>query len=122
MRPGLKIGNMMLAVALVATIFASGCAKNVPLRTETTTSGIRAAEEAGAAKVPQASLHLQLAKEELELARGLAAKGKKKEAASMLLRAQADGELALALSHEETQKAEAQAALERVRQLRKDNQ
>lgn len=122
MRPGLKIGNMMLAVALVATTFASGCAKNVPLRTEATTSGIRAAEEAGAAKVPQASLHLQLAKEELELARGLAAKGKKEEAASMLLRAQADGELALALSHEDTQKAEAQAALERVRQLRKDNQ
>jgi len=122
MRPGLKIGNMMLAVALVTTTFASGCAKNVPLRTEATTSGIRAAEEAGATKVPQASLHLQLAKEELELARGLAAKGKKKEAASMLLRAQSDGELALALSHEDTQKAEAQAALERVRQLRNDNQ
>jgi len=117
-----KIGIMTLAVAVVATAFVSGCATNVPFRTEATTSGISAAEEAGAAKVPQASLHLQLAKEELELARGLAAKGKKEDAASMLLRAEADGELALALSHEDAQKTEAKAALERVRQLRKDNQ
>lgn len=122
MRQELQIGKMMVAVAFVATAFVSGCAKNVPLRTESTTSGIRAAEEAGATKVPQASLHLQLAREELELARGLAAKGKKKEAASMLLRAEADGELALALSHEDAQRVEAQEALERVRQLRKDNQ
>jgi len=50
-----------------------GCASAPPLRTEASTSGIRAAEEIGAAKVPQASLHLQLAKEELEHARGLSA-------------------------------------------------
>ncbi|MFZ3208565.1 MAG: hypothetical protein WA140_06995, partial [Geobacteraceae bacterium] len=92
------------------------------LRTEASTSGIRAAEEAGAAKVPQASLHLQLAKEELELARGLAAKGKKDEAASMLLRAEADAELAVVLSHGDAEKSEAMSAVERVRQLRQDNQ
>jgi len=49
-----------------------GCASSPPLRTEASTSGIRAAEEVGAAKVPQASLHLQLAKEELEHAKALA--------------------------------------------------
>ncbi|MCK9196944.1 MAG: hypothetical protein M0P16_08185 [Syntrophales bacterium] len=114
-----KIGTMVFA-AVVTTAFVAGCS-SAPLKTEASTSGIRAAEEAGAAKVPQASLHLQLAKEELELARGLAAKGDKKEARSMLLRAEADAELAVVLSHGDAQKAEATAAVERVRKLQQDN-
>src|SRR5450759_4694968 len=117
-----KIGIMVFAVAAVATAIVAGCAANVQLRTEASTSGIRAAEEAGAAKVPQASLHLQLAKEELELAKGLAAKGEKKEAGSMLLRAEADAELAVVLSHGDAEKSEAMAAVARARQLRQDNQ
>jgi pyridoxal biosynthesis lyase PdxS len=116
-----KIRFMMFAVAVVATaIVAMGCA-TTPLRTEASTSSIRAAEEAGAAKVPQASLHLQLAKEELEQARGLAEQNEKEKAVSMLLRAEADAELAVALSHGDAEKLEAQAAMERVRQLRQDN-
>jgi len=121
MRHVSKIGTMVFAVAVVAAAIVVGCA-NTPMRTEASTSGIRAAEEAGAAKVPQASLHLQLAKEELELARGLAAKGKKEAAETMLLRAEADAELAVVLSHGDAEKSEAKAAVERVRQLRKDNQ
>jgi len=113
---------MLLAVVVVATAIAAGCAGDPPLRTEASTSGISAAEAVGAAKVPQASLHLQLAKEELELARGLAAKDDKKEAASMLLRAEADAELALALSRGDEEKLEARSAVERVHQLRQDNQ
>ena len=122
MRHVSKIGIMVFAVAVVATAIVAGCANAPPLRTEASTSGIRAAEEAGAAKVPQASLHLQLAKEELELAKGLAAKGEKKEAGSMLLRAEADAELAVVLSHGDAEKSEAMAAVERVRKLRQDNQ
>ena len=121
MRHVSKIGFMVFAVAVVATAIVAGCA-NTPLRTEASTSEIRVAEEAGAAKVPQASLHLQLAKEELELAKGLADKGEKDRAASMLLRAEADAELAVALSHEDAEKSEAMAAVARVRQLLKDNQ
>jgi pyridoxal biosynthesis lyase PdxS len=120
MRHVFKIGIMVFAVA---TAIVAGCANTpAPLRTETSTSGIRAAEEAGAAKVPQASLHLQLAKEELALAKALSAKGEKKEAASMLLRAEADAELAVVLSRGDAEKSEARAAVERVRQLRQDNQ
>ncbi len=114
------ISKIGILVAVVATAIASGCA-STPLRTEASTSGIRAAEEAGAAQVPQASLHLQLAKEELELAKGLAAKGEKENAASMLLRAETDAELAVTLSRGDAEKSEAQAAMERVRQLRQDN-
>lgn len=115
-----RIGMTLLAVAVVATGIMAGCA-NVPLRTEKSTSNIRAAEEAGAATVPQASLHLQLAKEELESAKKLSAKGDKEEARSMLTRAEADAELAIILSHKDTEKTEAREAVERVHQLRKDN-
>jgi len=122
MRHVSKIGIMVFAAAAAATaIIAAGCTTSAPLRTDASTSGIRAAEEAGATEVPQASLHLQLAKEELELAKGLAAKDEKEQAVSMLQRAQADAELAVLLSREDTEKSEAQAAVERVRQLRQDN-
>jgi len=119
MRHVSKIGIMRCAVAVVAVIIVAGCA-NAPLRTEASMSGIRAAEEAGAAKVPQASLHLQ--KEELELAKGLAVKGEKEEAASMLSRAEADAELAVVLSHEDAEKSKAMEAVERVRQFQQENQ
>jgi outer membrane murein-binding lipoprotein Lpp len=115
-----KIGIMLFAVAVAATGIIAGCA-NVPLRTEASTSGIRAAEEAGAAKVPQASLHLQLAKEELDRAKELASIGEKEKAEYMLFRAEADAELAVALSRGDAEKSEAQAAVARVRQLRQDN-
>jgi len=111
---------MLFIVAVAATTIIAGCA-SVPLRTEASTSGIRAAEEAGAASAPQASLHLQLAREELESAKGLAAKGEKEQADSMLMRAEADAELAVSLSHRDAEKSEAMAAVERARQLRKDN-
>jgi len=120
MKNSSRMRIMLFGVSVMVIGIAAGCA-NAPLRTEASTSGIRAAEEAGAAKVPQASLHLQLAKEELESAKKLAAKGEKEQADSMLMRAEADAELAVALSHEDAEKSEAMAAIERVRQLRKDN-
>jgi regulator of protease activity HflC (stomatin/prohibitin superfamily) len=99
----------------------AGCGSGPAVNKEASTSAIRAAEEVGASNVPGASLYLQLAKEEMENARVLAAKGDKEQAESMLLRAQADGELAVALSRGETDKAEATQAIERVRVLRQDN-
>jgi outer membrane murein-binding lipoprotein Lpp len=116
-----RIKFMAIAAVIAAITIVAGCA-SAPLRTEeASTSGIRAAEEAGAAKVPQASLHLQLAREELELSRTLSAKGEKDKAASMLSRAEADAELAVVLSREDAERIEANAAVTRVRQLRQDN-
>lgn len=116
-----RTGIQLFGVAVVGGVIAAGCASAPPLRTEPSTSGIRAAEEVGASKVPRAALHLQLAKEELEHAKGLAAKGDKEEGASMLLRAESDAELAVALSRENTERSEAVAAVARVRQLRQEN-
>lgn len=113
---GMLVGSVLLA-ALIA-----GCGSSPAINKEASTSAIYAAEAVGASTVPSASLYLQLAKEGLDKAKALAADGDKEEAESMLLRAQADAELAVALSHGETDKKEAAAAIERVQQLRKENQ
>jgi regulator of protease activity HflC (stomatin/prohibitin superfamily) len=112
----------MLAGSVLLTAVFAGCGSSPVVNKEASTSAIRAAEEVGASKVPSASLYLQLAKEELENAKVLAAKGDKEQAESMLLRAQADAELAVALSRGDADKAEATKAIERVRQLRQDSQ
>lgn len=110
------VGSVLFAAAIAA------CGSSPAVNNEAPTSAIRAAEEVGASSVPSASLYLQLAKEELENAKVLAAKGDKEQAESMLLRAEADGELAVALSRGDADKTEATQAIERVRQLRQDNQ
>jgi len=117
--------HLNMAIMAGSVLFGAllaGCGSSPVLNKEPSTSAIRAAEEVGASTVPSASLYLQLAKEGLEKAKVLAAEGEKEQAASMLLRAEADGELAIALSRGEADKTEATKAIERVRQLRKDNQ
>ena len=118
MRHVLEIAMPSLLMAFTTTL---GCA-SVPLRTEGSTSEIRAAQEVGASNVPRAALHLQLAEEELARAEKLAKDGEQEQAASMLERAEVDAELAVALSHENAEKADANAAVKRVRELRRDNE
>ncbi|MEO8167833.1 MAG: hypothetical protein ABI623_06280, partial [bacterium] len=63
---------MVLAGGVLFAAVLAGCGSTPPINKEASTSAIRAAEEVGASKVPSASLYLQLAKEELENAKGLA--------------------------------------------------
>lgn len=121
MKKATTIRCLLSALAVLVTAIMVGCA-SAPLKTERTESSIRAAEEVGAANVPRASLHLQMAKEELGKAKTLYEKGDEKEAASMLLRADADAELAITLSHGDAEKREAQEAMARVRKLQQENQ
>jgi len=114
------ISVVVFGCVLFAGVIA-GCSGGAVVNKEPTTSAIRAAEEVGASGVPGASLYLQLAKEELVRAKALAANGEKEQAESMLERAEADAELAVALSHSDADKKEAAEAIERVRLLRQDN-
>ena len=111
---------MLAGSALLAGVIA-GCGSAPPVNKEASTSAIRAAEESGASNVPSASLYLQLAKEELENARALAKHDERNRAISMLSRAESDAELAVALSRADAEKAEAQGAMDRVRQFRLEN-
>jgi hypothetical protein len=114
----------ILAASMMLAAVIAGCANGPSFnqRSEASKSAIRAAEEVGANKLPSASLYLQLSKEELARAEVLANGGEKEQAASMLTRAEADAELAITLSHVQAEKTEAMEAMQRVRQLRQDNQ
>jgi hypothetical protein len=108
--------------SLLVVLAVGGCSSSgPPLKTESPTSAIRAAEAVGATEVPRAALHLQLAKENLERANLLAAQGKNKEAASLLQRAEVDAELAILLSKEQHEIDEAAQAMERVHRLQQLN-
>src|SRR5258706_8517521 len=95
---------------------AAGCAASVPAeKMAASNSSIRAAEELGAPKIPEASLYLQRAKEENERAQKLIADGDPKLAEGQLLRAQADAELALAIAREEPMKSDALKEADKAR-------
>lgn len=114
--------HALIICSLMVVLAVTGCSSTrPPLQTESSTSAIRAAEAVGATDVPRAALYLQMAKEGLARANDLAAKGKDKEAASLLRRAEADGELAVLLSREQNEKDEAVQAMERVRRLQQQN-
>lgn len=118
-----QINMFVLAGCFLFAIVIAGCGSGpVVVNKEASTSSISAAEAVGASNIPSASLYLQLAKEELAKADVFAKNGDKEQADSMLLRAQADGELAVALSHSDTYKKEAKEAIERVQKLQQDNQ
>ena len=108
-------------LVLIFGACAAGCATTEALHTEPSSAAIRSAEELGAPDSPQASLHLVLAREEMQAAENLHSKGQVDEANSLLLRAEADAELAIALARVETEKSEAKAAMDRVRKLQSEN-
>jgi regulator of protease activity HflC (stomatin/prohibitin superfamily) len=117
-----NIKMSIIAGSFLTGLLIAGCGSSpVVVDQESTTSSIRAAEEVGASNISNASLYLQLAKEQLVKAQTFAANGEKEKAELMLLRATADGELAVALSRSDADKKEAIDAIERVKQLRQDN-
>jgi len=81
-------------------------------------AAIRAANEVGAAQVPQAALHLKLAQEQLDKAKAQMKDGDNAQAAYTLLRCQADAELALALARENKTRTDAQQVIDKARGLR----
>lgn len=103
-----------------ALLSACGSAA-VPAGKLTNTQGtIRAAEEVGAERTPQAALHLKLARDQLAQAERLIREGDTEEAELVLNQAQADADLAVAHSHETNAKREAQEARARVDRLRSE--
>lgn len=113
----------LIAQAAVAATLALGtvaCAHQGTLRPEAlaaSTGEIRAAEEAGADRVPKAALHLKLAREQIEAAKLFARDGDEQRADMVLMRAKADARLALMLAQEESVKQQAQVALTEVQKI-----
>lgn len=113
---------MTLRTSLVPLVFmlCAACATtNQPNeKAASSAAAVRAAEEVGATHSPTAALHLQLAKEQFEHAGQMKHPDDRARADRMLMRAQVDAELALALARSETEKAEAQGAVDKVKKLK----
>lgn len=80
-------------------------------------AAIRGAEVAGATEDPRASLHLKLAKEQVERAKALIAEGDNEQATSFVERAHADADLALVLAQEARGKQEAVEVKEQIQEV-----
>lgn len=113
-----RIAFLGLALWLGGTL--AGCASAPPPveKMQASQAAIRAAEELGATRVPQAALHLQLAKEQSEAAKQALEQSDKPRAEGLLMRAEADAELALALARESNARADAQQAIDRIRAMK----
>ncbi|MFI5297323.1 MAG: DUF4398 domain-containing protein [Polyangiales bacterium] len=111
----------VLGGVLGSAMLFAGCATS-PMpeaRVASSQGAIRGAQEAGATDVPQASLHLKLAQEQRERALVLLKNGDNERATFVLMRAEADAELAVALSHEAQAHDAAEKMLENVQALKK---
>lgn len=87
---------------MCAALFALAACATVPIpayQLERSEASIRGAEEVGALNVPEAKLHLQLAKDQTEAAKKMAGAGDDR-AVLVMSRAEADAELALGLARE----------------------
>jgi len=110
------IKELMLSLVVLGV---AGCtAVQIPAdRLQQSEASIRGAEEVGANGVPAARLHLQLAKEQTETAKKMAANGEKRSLL-VLARAESDAELALGLAREVSVHTDAQRATEDLKAVR----
>ena len=108
-----------IAMASLAVLGLAGCATVMipPASLERSEASIRGAEEVGALGVPAAKLHLQLAKDQTETAKKMAASGDER-AELVLARAESDSELALVLAREASVHTDALKATEDLKAVR----
>jgi hypothetical protein len=103
----------------LAVLGLAGCtAVQIPAdRLQRSEASIRGAEEVGASGVPEARLHLQLAKDQTDTAKKMAANGDERSLL-VLARAESDAELALGLAREVSVHAEAVRASDDLKAVR----
>lgn len=114
----MRLSAMLLVACLSISLL--GCGSVLPPNEKLTEAeaAIRGAREVGAPEVPRASLHLRLAEEQLDKARNLMAREQNARAELALIRAQADAELAIAVSREKKITDETSAAQAKVAKLK----
>ncbi len=103
--------SILLRISTAALVVGCGASYAAPAQhLADAQSAERSATELGAANQPKALLHLRLAHEQIEAAKGAIQDGNNETADRLLARAKSDAELAIALTREEGAKAGAQNA------------
>ncbi|MBA3460940.1 MAG: hypothetical protein H0T46_13305 [Deltaproteobacteria bacterium] len=116
-----------LLALFLGTALVGGCSSTRP-PTETmeaSAASIRGAEQAGAEDVPRAALYLQLANEQSAKAKVLIASGGEdnmRAASNLLMRAAADGDLAIALADSDKDRVAAEQALAEIRTFKQQTE
>jgi hypothetical protein len=103
------------AIVMAAPIALGACGASFPppaQRLADAESAQRSARELGATRLPQAQLSLKLADDQIGLAKKAMADGDNERADSLLIRAKADAELAIARSREKGAAVATQEAVE----------
>ncbi|WP_437585991.1 DUF4398 domain-containing protein [Sorangium sp. So ce1000] len=116
-----RLASPAAVLAALLGLSLAACGGTVPPPNDQLASSqaaIRAADEMGAGSDPQATLHLKLAREQLEQAKQQMQAEENASATRLLQRAEADAELALALAKVRSTQAEAQEALKQVEKLK----
>jgi hypothetical protein len=105
--------RMRFALPLGVVLAAACGSSEVPAKQlAESQSAVRAASEVGADHNPQAALHLKMARDQIAKAQALSREGEQEAAEQLLKQAEADAELALALTRAE----QAQTGAERAEQ------
>lgn len=94
----MKLSQWLQRSAVVLSMTACAGSQAPAASSAAAQAAIRSAREVGAERDPTAALHLQYAREQFERAEQLSQRGDGEEAHRMLLRAQADAELAMAIT------------------------
>ena len=120
----MKSRHSLALPALVTLAFAAGCGASYPpptARMADSESAVRAAQEVGGQNEPQAALHLKLAQEQIDQAKQLMTDGDNERADFVLMRADADAELAVALARQSTAQQQAKDAQVQLAKLKSSN-
>ena len=107
----------LLGAGLLSVAGCGGAAVPTAARTDAT-AAVRSAREVGAEQQPQASYYLELADEQIAQAEELIEAGRMQRAELVLRRAEADAELAIALTRTAAVAEQAQQSTERIREMR----
>jgi hypothetical protein len=110
--------SALLTIALAAALTACGASFPPPNDQLAATQGaVRAAEEAGADKDPEAQLYVKLAREQLDKAREVMTDGQNERADRLLRRSEADADLARGIARSKSAQAEAEEAKKAIKKM-----
>lgn len=110
-------------MSVIMFLLGVGCAGSVPPTQQMADvqAANRSATELGAERDPRAQLHLKLAEEQMRQAEVAMNDGDNERAESLLMRAKADAELAVALTREDAANTEASNAVDQSNSQRSTN-
>ena len=118
MRYGVNTAALaLLGAGLLTVAGCGGSAAPTAARTNATAS-VRTAQEVGAQRNPEASYYLELANQQMATAEREIHAGRMARAENLLIRANADAELAIALTRSAEVSTQAQRTMQHIQDMR----